>query len=151
MQIHSITAQCCKYYLCILACCNRRGDMDSPVSCQDTRLIIMPGRAAAVFPARLTRTRPRACRCFFTHSFNPPHWNNYSTATTCQGNHQGADGHSDRREDAGDCDTVLPKQGANAFGERCVFVENHVDSFSDLVDLGTQGLHIRRGCLQAGG
>ena len=32
----------------------------------------MPGKAAAALPASLARARPRACRCFFTHSFTPP-------------------------------------------------------------------------------
>ena len=32
---------------------------------------LIPGRAAAALPAKLARARPRACRCFFTHSFTP--------------------------------------------------------------------------------
>ena len=32
---------------------------------------MIPGRAAAALPAKLARVRPRACRCFFTHSFKP--------------------------------------------------------------------------------
>ena len=31
---------------------------------------MMPGRAAAALPANLARARPRACRCFFTHSLS---------------------------------------------------------------------------------
>ena len=31
----------------------------------------MPGRAAAALPAKLARARPRACKCFLTHSFKP--------------------------------------------------------------------------------
>ena len=31
----------------------------------------IPGRAAAALQAKLARVRPRACRCFFTHSFKP--------------------------------------------------------------------------------
>ena len=30
---------------------------------------MIPDRAAAALPAKLARARPRACRCFFTHSF----------------------------------------------------------------------------------
>ena len=33
---------------------------------------MIPSRAAAALPANLARTRPRACRGFFTHSLTPP-------------------------------------------------------------------------------
>ena len=32
----------------------------------------MPGRAAVALPAKLAWARPRACRCFLTHSLKPP-------------------------------------------------------------------------------
>ena len=38
---------------------------------QETIEPMIPGRAAAALPAKLARARPRACRCFFTHSFKP--------------------------------------------------------------------------------
>ena len=38
---------------------------------QETVEPMVPGRAAAALPAQLARARPRACRCFFTHSFKP--------------------------------------------------------------------------------
>ena len=38
---------------------------------QETIEPMIPGRAAAALPAKLARVRPRACRCFFTHSFKP--------------------------------------------------------------------------------
>ena len=39
---------------------------------QETIEPMIPGRAAAALPAKLTRARPRACRCFFIHSLTPP-------------------------------------------------------------------------------
>ena len=39
---------------------------------QETIEPMIPGRAAAALPAKLARARPRACRCFFTHSLTPP-------------------------------------------------------------------------------
>ena len=39
---------------------------------QETIEPMMPGWAAAALPAKLARARPRACRCFFTHSLTPP-------------------------------------------------------------------------------
>ena len=39
---------------------------------QETMDPMIPGRAAAALPAKLARARPRACRCFFTHSLTPP-------------------------------------------------------------------------------
>ena len=38
---------------------------------QETMDPMIPGRAAAALPAKLARARPRACRCFFTHSLIP--------------------------------------------------------------------------------
>ena len=38
---------------------------------QETSEPMIPGRAAAALPAKLARARPRACRCFFTHSCKP--------------------------------------------------------------------------------
>ena len=38
---------------------------------QETIEPMIPGRAAAALPANLARARPRACRCFFTHSLTP--------------------------------------------------------------------------------
>ena len=39
---------------------------------QETIDPMMPGRATLALPAKLARARPRACRCFFTHSLTPP-------------------------------------------------------------------------------
>ena len=38
---------------------------------QETIKPMIPGKAAAALPAKLARARPRAFRCFFTHSFKP--------------------------------------------------------------------------------
>ena len=38
---------------------------------QETIEPMIPGRAAATLPAKLARAHPRACMCFFSHSFNP--------------------------------------------------------------------------------
>ena len=38
---------------------------------QETIQPMIPGRAAAALTAKLARARPRACRCFFAHSFKP--------------------------------------------------------------------------------
>jgi hypothetical protein len=39
---------------------------------QDTRLPMIPGSPAAALPASLASALPKACRCFFAHSFTPP-------------------------------------------------------------------------------
>ena len=37
----------------------------------DTMLPMIPGSAAAAFPASWASIRPRACKCFFAHSLRP--------------------------------------------------------------------------------
>ena len=44
----------------------------SALRAQETTEPMMPGKAAAALPTCLAKTRPKACKCFLTHSFTPP-------------------------------------------------------------------------------
>ena len=80
---------------------------------------MMPGRAAAALPARLARTRLRACRCFMTSSFTPPDGLGDGDGTS--GAHppviagdDSTDGHPECRENRRDGDP-FPKEGTEPF------------------------------------
>ena len=104
---------------------------------------MIPGRAAAVLPAKLARARPRACRCFFTHSLKS-FLSGGSGAGAGECKHKGRDRLADGCENRCDGKSLLTKQRANALSQCGVFMEEPSECLADSVDLGPEGCSARR-------
>ena len=116
---------------------------------------MIPGRAAAALPAKLARARPRACRCFFTHSFKPLYVrllgsrHRRTSPTTGERKHKGRDRHADCCENRCDSNSLLTKQGTYALSQCGVFMEEPPECLTDSVDLGPEGCSVRGERLRA--
>ena len=110
---------------------------------------MIPGRAAAVMPAKLARPRPRACRCFFHPFFQTAlvrclgSRHRRTSPTTGERKHKCRDCHADGCENRCDGNSLLTKQGANALSQCGVFMEEPPECLTDSVDLGTEGCSVR--------
>ena len=111
---------------------------------QETIEPMILGRAAAALPAKLARARPRACRCFFTHSFKPlVRWLGSTSPTAGERKHKGRDRHADGCGNRCDGNSLLTKQGANALSQCGVFMDALPECLTDSVDLGPEGCSVR--------
>ena len=91
---------------------------------QETIEPMIPGRAAAALPAKLTRARQRACRCFFFHPLFQTAlvgWlgsrRRRTSPTTGERKQKCRDCHADGCENRCDGNSLLTKQGANALSQ----------------------------------
>ena len=109
---------------------------------------MIPGRAAASLPAKLSRARPRACRCFFHPLFQTAlvRWLGSRRRRTSpipgDRKHKGRDRHADCCENRCDSNSLLTKQGANELSQCGVFMEKSAECLTDSVDLRPEGCSV---------
>ena len=109
---------------------------------QETIEPMLPGRAAAALPAKLARARPRAFRCFLTHSFKPLLSGGLGAgASAFPPPPVSANTRVEIAMPADCCEnrcygkSLFTKQGANALSQCGVFVEEPSECLTDSVDL----------------
>ena len=116
---------------------------------QETIEPMISGRAAAALPAKLARARPRACRCFCTHSLTPSLSGGLGVGDGTGALHPPVSASMSVeiampiavRIDA----MVMPclRKCSNSLGQSLVFMEEPPDGFTNSVELGPESCFVR--------